>query len=70
MAAQTQANDTFADVELLEKESDEKRVKKIFRLVQELREEARANGIEDMSMEEIDEIIGECRREWQESCAK
>ena len=33
------------------------------RIAQEMREEARAAGIEEMSMEQIDAIIAECRLE-------
>ena len=33
------------------------------RIAQQMREEARAAGVEEMSMEEIDAIIAECRRE-------
>ena len=33
------------------------------RIALQMREEARAAGIEDMSMEEIDAIIAECRQQ-------
>lgn len=33
------------------------------RIAQQMREEARAAGVEEMSMEEIDAIIAECRQE-------
>ena len=34
--------------------------------VEEIRVHAAANGMSDMSMEEIDAIIAECRREWRQ----
>ena len=60
---QTQINEA---VEILTKETEEKRLERIFRLVEELREEARNAGIEDMTMEEIDEEIAAYRREKRE----
>ena len=34
--------------------------------MEEIRVHAAANGMIDMSMEEIDAIIAECRREWRQ----
>lgn len=62
--AQAQAFDEGTSV--LEGETDAQRVQKIFRLVEELREEARAQGICDMSMDEIDAEISACRRQRRE----
>ena len=39
------------------------RLKEGYRIVEELREQAQAKGIEDVSMEEIDAIIAECRQQ-------
>ena len=36
------------------------------RAVEAIRLHARANGMSDMSMEEIDAIIAECRKKWRE----
>ena len=62
--AQAQTFDEGTSV--LEGETDAQRVQKIFRLAQELREEARAQGICDMSMDEIDAEISACRRQRRE----
>ena len=70
--AQAQTFDESTSV--LEGETDAQRVPhksaalcaKIFRLAQELREEARAQGICDMSMDEIDAEISACRRQRRE----
>ena len=42
------------------------RLKEGSRIVEELREEARRAGIEEMSMDEIDAIITECRQQMRE----
>lgn len=38
-----------------------------FRAAEDIRAAAKAAGVGEMTMEEIDEIIAECRREWRES---
>ena len=50
-----------------EDERDACPLQELEEIAERMREAARANGIkDDMSMEEIDEIIAECRREWRE----
>ena len=50
-----------------EDERDASPLQELEEIAERMREAARANGIkDDMSMEEIDEIIAECRREWRE----
>ena len=39
------------------------RLKEGYRIVEELRKQAQTKGIEDVSMEEIDAIIAECRQQ-------
>ena len=39
------------------------RLKEGYRIVEELRKQAQAKGIEDVSIEEIDAIIAECRQQ-------
>lgn len=50
-----------------EDERDASPLQELEEIAERMREAARVNGIkDDMSMEEIDEIIAECRREWRE----
>lgn len=50
-----------------EDERDACPLQELEEIAERMREAARANGIkDDMSMEEIDEIIAECRSEWRE----
>lgn len=39
------------------------RLKEGYRIVEDLRKQAQTRGIEDVSMEEIDAIIAECRQQ-------
>ena len=50
-------------IKVLTREPDWEGLKEGYKIVEELRQEAKTAGIEDMSMEEVDAIIAECRRE-------
>ena len=51
---------------VLSEEPDWEGLKEGYRIVEAIRESARAAGVEDMTMEEIDAEIAECRRERRE----
>ena len=53
-------------VKALSNEPDYERLKEGYKIVEAIRESARAAGVEDMTMEEIDAEIAECRREMRE----
>lgn len=49
-------------INVLTREPDWEGLKEGYKVVQELRQEAKEAGLDQMSMEQVDAIIGECRR--------
>ena len=60
---QTQMKELSEDTDILEQGARDVSVQEVRQAIETLRAQAVANGVADMSMDEIDAIIAECRRE-------
>ena len=63
MMAQTQTETRDEAVEVLQRAPRHVSDEEVRRAIEVLRSQAAANGVSDMSMDEIDAIIAECRGE-------